>query len=270
MRIRCTLLVSNFMKFITALVALLLVKFSLSQKLNFKQVWVGDSLEYLSLDSTHATFQFSGKYGYGDKKGYHILSDTLRLQDWFYSSVDNYKSLQHKDYDYLITPKKKKILLQAINENALMLACNRNLITYRPIHTIYKNSFDFDSLRFTSTTCYGTCPQMTILIKGKIVFFSGGRYAIKQGNYKTILTDTLYRQLKDYLRKSAIEKITNWGQEVDDAPFYTLTVFYAGKSKYIEGYDLPLVTKDLLKFLLNLPKKLENKLAEETAYNIGI
>lgn len=235
----------------------MIIKFSSGQKPNLLQAWVGDSLEYLSLDSTHATFQFSGKYGYHNKKGYHLLADTLRLQDWFHSSSDNYKTLQHKDYDFLISFKKNSILLNPINDQALSLAGNRKEIHYQQINTIYKKSFDFDSLKFTSTTCYGRCPEMTIIIKGNNVLFSGGRYAIKQGNYKASLPDTLNAQLKDLLRKSAIEKIINWEQEVDDAPYYTLTLYFDHKKKLIEGYDLPLVMKDLLKYLLDLPKKLK-------------
>lgn len=248
------------MKILSTFLLCLISKFSLSQKQNLLQVWIGDSLEYLSLDRIHATFQFSGKYGYHDKKGYHILGDTLRLQDWFSYLGDTTKTLRHKDYDYLISTNRNGFSLTAINENALRLAGNRKLIRYQPIQTVYKKSFKFDSLKFTSTTCYGTCPEMTILIKGKQLLFSGGRYAVKQGNYKAVLTDTLHRQLSELLRKSAIDRIINWEQEVYDAPFYTLTIYNDKKEKYIEGNDLPLVTKDLLKFLLELPKKLENKL----------
>ncbi len=243
------------MKIVTTLLTFLIIKFSSGQKPNLLQIWVGDNLEYLSLDSIHATFQFSGKYGYHYKKGYHILGDTLRLQDWFHSSPDNYKSLQHKDYDFLISTNKKGFFLTAINEDALRLAGNRKLIQYRPIHTVYKKTFNFDSLKFTSTTCYGRCPEMTILIKGKRLFFSGGRHAIKQGNYKAVLPDTLLAQLNDHFRKSAIEQITNWKQEVDDAPYYTLTIYFDDKKKLIEGNVLPLVMKDLLKFLKYLQKQ---------------
>ncbi|TAH08213.1 MAG: hypothetical protein EAZ13_04105 [Sphingobacteriia bacterium] len=245
------------MKFITTLLTLIILKVASGQRLNFYQAWIGDSLEYLKLDSTHATFQFSGNYVYHDKKGYHILGDTLRLQDWFHSSSDNYKTLQHKDYDYLISSRKNSILLKPINDNALGLAGNRKEIKYQPINSIYKKSFGFDSLKFTSTTCYGTCPEMTIIIKGKYVFFSGGRHAVKQGNYEAFLTDTLYTKLKDHLRKSAIEKIKNWEQEVYDAPYYTLKVSSKQNQKLIKGYDLPLIMKDLLKFLLELPTKLK-------------
>lgn len=245
------------MKIITTLLSLLILNYASGQKLNFYQAWIGDSLEFLKFDSTHATFQFSGKYGYHDKKVYHLLGDTLRLQDWFHSSSDNYKTLQYRDYDYLISVRKNSILLKPINDNALSLAGNRKEIKYQPIKSVYKKSFDFDSLKFTSTTCYGTCPEMTIVIKGKDVFFSGGRHAIKQGNYKASLSDTLYAELKDHLRKSAIEKIKNWEQEVYDAPYYTLTIYSKQNQKLIKGYDLPLVTKDLLRFLLELPKKLK-------------
>lgn len=188
------------------------------------------------------------------------MGDTLRLQDWFSYLGDTSKTLRHKDYDFLISINTKGFSLAAINENALRLAGNRKLIRYQPIETVYKKTFYFDSLKFTSTTCYGTCPEMTILIKGKHLFFFGGRHAVKQGNYKALLTDTIYLQLNDLLRKSAIDRIVNWEQEVYDAPFYTLTIYINKKKKYIEGYDLPLVTKNLLRFLLELPKKLENKL----------
>lgn len=248
------------MRIITTFLFCLIVKFVFGQKPTLQQIWIGDSLEYLSLDSIHATFQFSGKNSYHDRKGYHILGDTLRLQDLFSYLGETSKTLLQKNYDYLISTNKKGISLSAINEDALRLAGYRKLVQYKPIHSIYKKTFNFDSLKFTSTTCYGRCPEMTILIKGNHLFFSGGRYAIKQGNFKAEIADTLYLQLKDFLRKSSIEKIVNWEQKIYDAPFYTLTVFFDNKQKYIEGYELPLVTKDLLRYLLDLPKKVERTL----------
>lgn len=248
------------MKLITTLITLIIVKTTLGQKQNLYQIWIGDSLEYLSLDSTHATFHFSGKYGYHDKKGYHLVGDTLRLQDWFHSSADNYKTLQHKDYDFLVKVHKNTFFLNPINKDALLLAGNRSKIRFEPIANIYKEKFDFDSLKFTSTICYGKCPEMTLIIKGKKLFFKGGAYAVKHGNYEAVLADSLYFQLREHLRKSAIDRIVNWKQEVVDAPYYTLTVYYDKKEVFIEGYFLPLVTKDLLKFLLSLPKKIENDL----------
>jgi Domain of unknown function (DUF6438) len=248
------------MKIIPTLFTFFILNISKAQKNHLFQVWVGDSLEYLSFDSANATFQFSGKYGFHETKGYHILGDTLRLQDWFTSSKDKFKTQRHTDYDYLMRKKGKTLWLKPINNDALELAGNREAITYKPIQTIYKNNFDFDSLKFSSTLCYGECPEMNFLIKEKEFFFWGGTFAIKKGNYKATLPDSIYGQLKDHLRKSAIQKIINWQHEVHDAPYYTLTIFSGKNKKIIEGYQLPVVTKDLIKFLLALPRKIETLL----------
>jgi hypothetical protein len=248
------------LKFILTVLTLSIINFALGQKSTIERVWIGDSLEYMQFDGVHATFQFSEKYGYHNKKGYHLLRDTLRLQDWFYSSADNSKTLRHKDYDFMVRVRRNTLELQPINQDAFWLAGNRSRILFKPIDNFYKKSFDFDSLKFTSTTCYGTCPEMTIVIKGNKVFFTGGRHAVKQGSYEAFLSDALHYQLTEHLRKSAIDKIINWNQDVDDAPYYTLTIFYRRKTKHIEGFDLPLITKDLLKFLLHLPKQIEKDL----------
>jgi hypothetical protein len=61
------------MKFLLLLLLpIIFINQVVGQKLNIKKEWVGDSLEYLKLDGTHATFQFSNDYNYIDKKGYHL------------------------------------------------------------------------------------------------------------------------------------------------------------------------------------------------------
>jgi hypothetical protein len=158
------------MKFILTVLTLSIINFAFGQKSTIERVWIGDSLEYMQLDGVHASFQVSGRYGDHNKKGYHLHRDTLRLQDWFHSSADNYKTLRHKDYDFIVRVRRNMLELQPINQDALWLAGNRSRILFKPIDNFYKKSFDFDSLKFTSTTCYGTCPEMTLFIKGDKVF----------------------------------------------------------------------------------------------------
>lgn len=231
-----------------------------AQKPTLNQIWIGEELQYLHFDSTHVLFDFPGKYGQQDKKGYHIIGDTLRLQDWFRSSSDNYKTMQQKNYDFIIHAKSDSITLKPLNDNALSLARSNSTITYKPIQSIYKKTFEYDSLRFTATNCYGYCPEMTLVIKGHDLFFYGGRHAIKQGNYTANIPEAVYAHLNELLRKSAIEKISSYKNEVFDAPYYTLTIYFNKKEKKIEGFVFPLIIKDLLIFLLNLPKMIESNL----------
>jgi hypothetical protein len=58
---------------------------------------------------------------------------------------------------------------------------------------------------------------------------------------------------------SDIDLIKTWEQTVYDAPEYTLEIHYNGKIKYLRNFDLPLVTRGLIEFLLGIPKKVELK-----------
>jgi hypothetical protein len=240
-----------------ALCSALLVK---GQKLNLKQEWIGQNLEYLKLDSTHATFQFSHRFGYRDKKGYHILKDTLRLQDWFGSSQGNYKTLSHRDYDFLIKREKRSFTLIPINKAALEISGNRRKIAFVKRNTIYNKDVRLDSLHFTTTTCYGTCPEFSLRLIKKQLEFIGGKHAIKQGRYTAILSDSLYNVLAEVLKGTALDRIVNYPIEITDVPYTRIAVYYNGKKHMIEGYETPMVADKLHRFLLALPSLLEKTL----------
>lgn len=217
--------------------------------------WVSKNLDYIKLNETHIFFQINGFY---QEKGYHIYGDTLRLQDWYHSSADNFKTLQHNDFDFLINVSENKITLKPLNKSAFQIS--KQSIEFEPIENTYLKEFNYKSIRFTSTTCYGECPEMTILIEGRKVSFTGGVHAIKKGRYAAVLSEDLYQNLINILQKSSFNNAQNNRIVVIDAPRYSISIENNNITKTISGESLPILINPLLNFFLDLPSVLADKL----------
>lgn len=227
---------------------------SIKAQIPINKEWVSKNLDYIKLNKTHAYFQFNGHY---QEKGYHIYGDTLRMQDWYYSSNDNYKTLQHTDFDFLTKLNKDILSLTPINGDAVELS--KQAISFTPIENYYLKSFNYDLIKFTSSTCYGECPEVALEIKARKVIFIGGKHATKQGKYSAYLSKELHEKLLSILKKSSFDRLQNNKMMVIDAPTYSISITRDNQSKTISGERLPILLKPLLDFLRELPKLLNNE-----------
>ena len=121
----------------------------------------------------------------------------------------------------------------------------------------------WQKILFSSTTCYGTCPAMSLQIDNtRQIKFRGDINAVKQGYYTAFLPDQLYREFLRILAISELDRPENLVMFNIDASTYKLEVHYNNKVKFIKSSFFPYVTNDLLNYLLNLPKRVELKEAE--------
>ncbi|HZX73983.1 MAG TPA: DUF6438 domain-containing protein [Cyclobacteriaceae bacterium] len=234
-----------------------------AQNTDIKKIWVGNDLEYIKIDSQSVLFEVFGEH-YQSKK-YYRISDTLRLYDKYTTSTDNFSKQHTKNYDFLITKlTDRQLTLTPIESNALQLAGWKQEINYQERSLVKQSDIEFSKIIFRSTTCHGTCPSLTLQIdKEKNLLFIGGMYAIKQGHYSGILSDSLLNSLVAILKLSEVDKLKTWEQMVVDAPEYTLEIHYNDKVKYIKNFFLPSVTRELIQYLLEISKKVELKEAKE-------
>ncbi|MBL0145424.1 MAG: hypothetical protein IPP48_06355 [Chitinophagaceae bacterium] len=234
-----------------------------SQNPDIKKSWVGNYLEFISIDSQRVNFEVFGNYP--KQKKYYLIGDTLRLYDKYSTSRDNFKKQYIKNYDFLITTLTESYLtLIAIDSNSLQLSGGKKKIEYCERHLVEQPKIQFETVKFISTNCYGKCPSLTLQIdKEKRLLFIGRRYAIKQGFYAATLSDSLFQSLIDILELSELDKLKTWKQQVYDAPEYTLEIHYNGKVKYLKNFFLPAVTHELIKYLLEISKKVDLKETKE-------
>jgi hypothetical protein len=141
-------------------------------------------------------------------------------------------------------------------------------LRFTDIHKAYTDTIWFEKIIFNSTTCYGSCPDMTLLVNNNgQVQFTGRKYAVKQGSFNSSISPALLNGLIEILKVCELDKIESNKQTNIDAPTYTLEIHYNGKIKYLKSCMLPFVTDNLLQYLLALPAKLK---LEETNNNIDI
>ena len=228
-----------------------------AQDIEIKKAWVGDDLEYIEIDDQRVNIEVFGNYP--QQKKYYLSGDTLRLYDKYTTSRDNYSKQHIKNYDFLITKlSDTNLTLIALDSNSLEISGGKKKIDYRERHLVKQPTIDFEMIRFKSTNCFGTCPSLTLQIdKEKKLMFIGGRYAVKQGFFIATISDSLFYSLINILKLSELDKLKTWRQQVADAPEYTLEVHYNGKIKYLKNFFLPAVTTELIRYLLEISKKVE-------------
>jgi hypothetical protein len=260
--------VRYFMKTFITILAILFVTSLFSQNADIKKSWVGNDLEFIKVDSQRVYFEVFGKYP--EEKRYYLIGDTLRLYDKYTTSEDNFSKQHIKNYDFLIDElTNANLTLTSLDSNSLQLTRGKKRINYRDRHLVQKASINLEMIKFNSTTCFGKCPSLTLQIsKDKKLLFIGRSYAVRQGFYTSTLSDRLYNTLVDILELSELDSLKMWNQVVFDAPEFTLVVHYNGKVKYLKSYFLPAVTDELIRYLLDLPKKVV--LEETKPFEISI
>ena len=118
----------------------------------------------------------------------------------------------------------------------------------------------FSRLHFTSSTCYGKCPVLSIEIDNKGNYFlEGGKYSDPyKGFYKGKLSPNQLDSLNYLLQRSQIRKMKNWrGAEFNiDTPDYTLFIECGDDRFSIKTSIFSPHLRDLTDFLVESYKKI--------------
>lgn len=216
-----------------------------------QKAWVGPELAYVSFDTTRCTFDFFGRFPL--QMIYRVSGDTLLLQPAGLSFGFHGIGRPQFRIKQLTTD---SLVLVPADSGAVKMVKGQPVLYYKSQALTATDTIRFDSLYFKSTLCYGRCPAMEFEIsKNRQLKFIGGMYAVKEGYYTGVLSDSIYGRLQYLLSISALDKLETWEQRIYDVPRYTVAVWYNNKRMVVENYALPLVMSQLLAYLQNLPAK---------------
>ncbi|MDY7393835.1 DUF6438 domain-containing protein [Aureibaculum sp. 2210JD6-5] len=232
--------------------------------------WINKDLNYLRFDNDAAVYNF----------------DNIKQEVLF--DLDN-KSLSFK-INYRLAGDFKteefKFRIKEINKNRLVIVpvtekeqanfnkLDVNALTKEKQYIFYNrgkllDKVNFKKLTFHSSTCFGTCPSMSVQIDiDGTVYYRGKNYTEAQGDFIGKLSKEGIYELKKILNRSQLYSIDkNWEQKSkrNDTPRYTYIVeTFDGDKIEINTNDQHPVLDKLSDFLLNIDKKAELKEAEES------
>jgi len=247
------------MRKIFTLICFLTFSSAFCQKPTLHKLWVGDADNYMQVDTdavrVERCFNYQGKRHVMQAAYYYrIIGDTFRIiKPEFYDSSDHDYIIKTFTSDQLtLVPLKKEWRTLYLSDIA------KEALTFRDRNKVYTDSIRFQKILFSSTTCYGICPEMSFTIdSNKQMKFRGGKYAVREGSYNAVLSDQLYAELLRILAISELDKLKDLNQLNIDAPTYILEVYYNGKTKSFKSFRFSYTATELLNYLIELPKKVE-------------
>jgi len=114
---------------------------------------------------------------------------------------------------------------------------------------LYDTNLTVDTIEFSSSLCYGSCPAIAIKIDNGLNFdFWGGKYADKKGFYKGEITKLQFDKFENLIRIANIENNDSEFYLPIDAPHVELIIDYnKNKTKRFCGYlgDFPARVKNV-------------------------
>lgn len=83
------------------------------------------------------------------------------------------------------------------------------------------SSIQFETITFSSGSCFGKCPEMDIeILKSGEIYYKGRKNVPLLGNYKGSLSDSLLKQMVFAIQTSSIQEIDSKRGSEDDQIFY--------------------------------------------------
>jgi len=215
-----------------------------------------DTILYKSwVDNQGSLFEINNKQIItdGDTYRYKISHDTLLLRQY-----NHWNDARFKDVIFKIKKlSNDSLILKPLNRTTLNLYKNQSIIRLVDIQLVKDDSFIFEKLYFSSSTCYGYCPAFQLVIESNrnVKFISEKNTGITKGYYKGFLTRKEYSKLLELLRKYPIDCFPSNYIVSIDGPVHHLIVWHSGNKKEIKGGIDSLLTQDLMTFLYTCNKK---------------
>jgi len=240
-----------------------------SKDLLTENEWINKDLDYLRFDNDAVVYNFDNSK---QEVAFDLNNKDLsfkvnyRLAGDFKTEEFKFKIKEINKDKLVIVP-----VLESETENyskldASIFAKEKQYIFYNRGKLLDK--VNFKTLTFHSSTCFGTCPSMSVQINiDGTVFYRGKNYADAKGSFVGKLSKEDIYQLKKILNRSQLYKIDkNWEQKSKrtDTPRYTYIVnTFDGDRIEINTNDQHPVLDRLSDFLLNIDKKAELQKADE-------
>jgi hypothetical protein len=102
---------------------------------------------------------------------------------------------------------------------------------------LYDPELELDTIEFSSTACFGSCPAFAIKIdKGLNFYFWGGEYASKEGFYRGKIKESFFNKLQNMVRIARIEQFNGeLGILVDGSSQEIIFDYNQTKSNHVSG-----------------------------------
>lgn len=201
--------------------------------------------DWISVDSKYPliiTDSTIGFFGWGDFQKYWINNDTI-----FFESRDKLT----KDYSYLDSIDWKPMILREVitgtdtlggfriqNDTLILKESYWENDTVRYYRLKKLSNFDFDSLIFETTMCYGICPSMELkIISNGDFFFKGKAYTDKFGSYKGKLNQELVSLINEKIDLLNFEKYDSaYIAGHTDGQSRSIIIYHNGIREYLHVY----------------------------------
>ena len=249
------------MKLTLLSICILLFSSAFSQHPIIGKLWIGDAENYMQVDSNAVQVQYIHEYA-GKKNlminyyKYILSGDTLQL-------VVGHNNSSEKHNFLIETLPNEGLKLIPITRYFWTLSSTKytkNEFPFRDQEHIYTDTIRLEKIVFSSTNCYGSCPAMSLEIdNNKQMKFIGSFHAIKKGPHTAALSEEQYNELLKLLAISNLNKLENAGRFNIDLPTFGVEVHYNHKIRYFQTSFPPLIAFKLVRYLYDLPTKVELK-----------
>jgi hypothetical protein len=237
--------------------------------------WISEENEMISfienLDKKHTLTSKT----FNDNFFLEIYSDTLSFQSRYYTSADDYEKMIIDRFDLKVLKNNDSLLIVIpVSDFSKKFFGSENSITFKNQEYIFDKSFEFEKLEFHASTCFGSCPQINLIIDSEGFIKANNTYYSdfngnevdeeKSGNFKGKLDNSYLMELEDLLIKSKIGTIKiNENTLCCDGVTKTIIVYYSNKRVYIETMFEPRILGELISFLYDLSSKITLKRVED-------
>lgn len=224
--------------------------------------WVNENLDYLRFDDNAVIYNFDN---YKQEVFFDLENKNLsfkvnyRVGDDFKTEEFNFNIKEINEDKLVIEPVFDKNTEKEFNKlDVNLLSKQKQYIFFNRGSLVSK--IDFQKLTFHSSTCFGTCPSVSVEVdKDGVVHYRGKTNATVQGNFVGQLSKEEMETLKSILNRSQIHTIDkNWEQKSkrNDTPKYTYIIeLLDGETIEINTNDQHPVLDKLSEFLIHLDKE---------------
>jgi len=243
-----------------------------SNSLLTKTEWINKDLDYLRFNDGSVVYNF-------DNKKQQVFFD---LENKKLSFKVNYRiggDFKTEEFEFEIKElKKNKLVIVPIikdgkGEKEEYRKLDHTLFSKDKKYVFYNrgvllSKVNFKKITFHSSTCFGTCPSVSVQINiDGTVYYKGKEYAGKKGSFVGKLSKNEICQLKNILNRSQLRNLDeNWEQKskYNDTPKYTYIVeLFDGETIEINTNDQHPILDKLSNYLLNINEKVDLEKAED-------
>lgn len=176
-----------------------------------------------------------------------VTFDSLVLSEWF---VEGGLKRNSKNGDDVIFRRSMKL-------------SDYDSLAFADATSLMKKFDQFESVRFQSSACMGSCPMLDITIKSnREVEFKGEAHATHEGNFSGKLDKSLMQEICTLVKTGDLKGLKSRLKTPLDFPTYTLTINYGAEVSSYTGYSFYTPLNQLVKQFLDFDTTLKLKKLE--------